>query len=161
MTFRAFLVVFVSVCLTALVMLGCGAGSGGPATSSAATRALSKTQYIAQADAICRRANKRQEVLLARLLESRKPNAKVSNSDRIAFVLKAGLPPLRQEASQLAKLDVSARQMRKAAALVHAIRKAIVEIEAAPLAFAEGKSTAFLPVARRAKELQLRVCGQP
>lgn len=158
---RAPLAVVTSICVAALGVVGCGGGSGGSETAGVGAQVLSKGQYVTRAEAICRQANKRQEALLAKDLESRKSNAALSNSDRVAFVMNAGLPPLKEETSQLAELDVRPHEQQKAQALVRALRKALGEIEAAPLAFSKGNSKTFLPVARQAAELRLQVCGSP
>lgn len=148
------------LCLAAIAIAGCGSGSDESAPSSAEPQALSTAQYIKQADAICQKANDRQEANLRKALADREATGAASKSEQVSFVTSSGLPPLKEEAADLRDLGAPAGEEKKAEALITALLRAIEKIEAAPLAFAEGKSTAFVPVERLARELRLRVCRQ-
>ena len=142
--------------IAVLAIAGCGGGS-----DETEPEALSKAQYIKQADAICNRTNDRQEALLKQEIQDRKATGVPSNSERSAFVTNSGLPPLEEEADRLEALGGPTGEEDKAEALVSALRKAVTDIEAEPLAFAEAESEAFAPVEQIALKLGLKVCGYP
>ena len=145
------------LCLAAVAIGGCGGDSD--ETASGEAEALTKAQWVKQADAICTKANNRQEALLREEVEG--ATDAPSKSQQADFVVNAGVPPLREAAESLEELGAPAGEEKKAEAFIDALEKALDEIEAKPLEFAEAKSAPFTPVERQAKKLGLKTCGRP
>ena len=147
-----------SLCLVAMAIAGCG-GSDDSETSGGEQEALSKAEWVKQADAICTKANDRQEALLQKAAQD--VTGSPSKSDQADFVVNAGVPPLREAAASLEELGAPAGEEEKAEAFIDALEKALDEIEAEPVEFSEAKIEPFTPVERQAEKLGLEICGRP
>lgn len=157
MSNRGLLAGVLFLCLAAIAIAGCGGGSD--ETASGESETLSKAQWVKQADAICAKANSRQEAVLRK--EAQEAGGAPTKSEQEDFVHNAGVPPLREAAASLGELGAPAGAEEKAEAFIDALEKATDEIEAEPLEFIEAKSQAFTPVERQAEQLGLKVCGTP
>ena len=141
-----------------MAIAGCG-GSDDSETSGGEQETLSKAQWVKQADAICTKANDRQEALLQKVAED--VRGAPSKSEQADFVVNAGVPPLREAAASLEELGAPAGEEEKVEDFIDALEKAIDETEAEPVEFAEAKSAPFTPVERQAEKLGLEICGRP
>jgi hypothetical protein len=144
--------------LVAAALPACG--SSGDSTSSGEPQTLTITQYVQQADIICRKADARQSALL-RKLPQEQTSAPESKALQEVIVLKAGIPPLKEEAAELDELGVPAGKEKQSEEFLAALEKAIAEAEAEPIPFAEARSTPFASAEQLGAKLGLQVCGRP
>jgi hypothetical protein len=142
------------LCLAALAFAGCGGGG-----DSDEPEALTKAQYVKQAEAICKKTDAKQSKLVSQELKARAGSGPASKSEQEAFVTKAAVPPLEEEAANLAELGGPEGEEEKAEAMVKALEKATQEIKEDPQAFIEGQSKAFVPVEKMASDLGVEACG--
>jgi hypothetical protein len=110
----------------ALLLAGCGGGGSGSGSSE-----LSKAEFIEQADAICTKADKTQSAALAKATKEVTGNvSSVANQKHL--VVSAGLPPVQQEAEEIAGLGAPKSDEGEINAFVEAIEGGVEESEKDP-----------------------------
>lgn len=143
---------FISIFLAGLA-IGCGSSSSG--------EGVSKKQFAKQADAICEKANEKQEQLLESELRKLAGKGSLSNSEKEHIVNSAGIPPLEEEATKLDELPAPSGEEEKVEGIIAAIEDGTAQVEKEPAAFAEGESSAFAEAEKLASKFGMKVCGQP
>jgi hypothetical protein len=113
----------------ALVVAGCGGGG------SSSTTALTKAQYLKQANAICKKGQQEREAAVNELAEEIKPGAEVGELPKAGLV-KAIIPPLGNMVDELAALPAPEGDEEQVEEIVEAYEKPVEEIE-------EDESVAF------------------
>src|SRR6187200_764908 len=107
-----------ALCLAALAFAGCGGGG-----DSDEPEALTKAQYVKQAEAICAKTDAKQSKLLSQELKARAGTGPASKSEQEAFVTNAAVPPLEEEAEGLSELGGPEGEEKQAEELVEALEK--------------------------------------
>ena len=155
--FRSWAALTASV-VAVLTLAACGTSSGGDeATSTSAT--VSKAQFIKRADAICAKAEQKQlaRVGLFKELHSGEPEGQAQLIGIIRF---AGLPPLKTQAEELAKLPLSREETKQAEAYLQSLNKALKKAETDPSSMAGGvESSPFLKAEALAGKFGFNSCG--
>lgn len=134
--------------LLALTIASCG-GSGD------STASLTKAEFIKQADAICEAADGAQVVALGRV-EKENPGNMENVAVQKKILATAGLPPVQQEAEEIADLGAPSGGEDEVAAIVDGIEKAIEEAENDPTAL----ESSFVAVDKLAARYGLKACSE-
>lgn len=108
----------------AIVVAGCGGGSD----SSSSSAALSKAQYVKQANAICKKGQQEREAAVNELAEEVKPGADPGELPKAGLV-EAVIDPLATMVEELAALPAPKGDEEKVEAFVQGYEKAVEEIE--------------------------------
>jgi hypothetical protein len=166
---RTCLVVLIVALATAT---GCGGGDGdddattdgsGAARTEAQepdsrTIPLSRAEVIKQGDAICERADARQDAGL-RGYAKRNPGDQASRAEREELISAVGLPPLQVEAEELADLLPPAEDAEKIQAIVAGIEAAVEAGEENPGRLMSSAGTPFADVGKLAREYGFKACA--
>ncbi len=139
--------------LLALMLSGCG-GGGGDGT----VRALTKAQYIKQADGICSRADEAQQILLAGYVKKH-PEAQKSPSGQEAAII-AALPPDRAGMEEIRSLTPPAADEQEADSLLDEMEAALGQLEEEPALALNPGEAPFQSANRRAEEYGYKVCNR-
>jgi hypothetical protein len=146
---------------SALIASGCGGGEDGDGNGSesavaAAKMSGPKTQFIREADTICTYAEVRQLVLLKQFRKRYGNPHQASEADIIRL---AGLPPLRNEAEELAKLEPPNGEAEEVKGFIREFEKALKTVEATPTALTS--QSPFATAEEKAKRYGFKHCGGP
>jgi hypothetical protein len=141
----------------AVVVLFAGCGGG---EDSSASGSISKEEFIAKADAVCAKTNKRMETELGKFLTSGEQITNLSKADNERFVTKVLIPNLEKEIDEIKALGVPTEDEERAKAMVAALEEGLETAEADPEALAASSSDIVYGIATRlAGEYGLKVCG--
>jgi hypothetical protein len=140
--------------LGVLVLLaGCGSGDS---TAAQQDETISFAQYIQRADAICTKTDKVQKKLATKVGEE---GANLQSKEGLeVLVVKAALPPLDDEARELAELQLPAREAKKAERYLAAVHKGIKFTEEEPLALPNAEPGPFNEAEEIARSVGFKVC---
>lgn len=139
--------------LLASLLLLAGCGSGG--TSSETAAALTKAQYVKQADAICAKVEKRQLKLVGAF---QKLHLKQSPSSELKLVRFAGIPPLDTQAEELAALSPPTTEAKEASAFIKAFEAGVAEAEKNPGLLLKINQDPFAKARALASSYGFKVC---
>lgn len=155
---RGSIALIVAAVAAALLIAGCGGGSGSDSTSS-----ISKEEFIAKADAICKKGNERMEDDLYRFLRKSRVNGtlrKPSVEDNEKFIITVLTPNLRREIKEVKALGAPAGDEDRVDAIVAALEEGLETAEDKPETVAAGTSDIVFGIASRlAGEYGLETCG--
>lgn len=133
-----------------LLIAGCGGGDS--------TTALTKAQFIKQADAICEKTDKDAVAAMGQAAKEEKTAAGKSGEEQIsAAVLLAGLGVVQQEAEELAELGVPSGDEAEIEAIVDGIEAAAAKAEKDP----RHLEAAFAEVNKLAAKYGFKACSEP
>lgn len=112
----------------ALLLAGCGGGDD--------TTSLTKSQFIKQADAICKKADEEQVADLARVEkeltgQTKGPNATDENQEKL--IVDGGMPAVQKQAEEIAALGAPEGSEDEVDAIVTATEEGVVKAEEDPL----------------------------
>jgi hypothetical protein len=107
----------------ALIVAGCGGGG-----SDSSTAALTKAEYLKQANAICKKGQQEREAAVNELAEEVKPGADVGELPKAGLV-KAIIDPLGNMVDELAALPAPEGDEEQVEEIVEAYEKPVEEIE--------------------------------
>jgi Na+-transporting NADH:ubiquinone oxidoreductase subunit NqrF len=133
------------VALAASMLCGCGGSSGSQD---------SKAQFIAQADAICKKTDKEQ---IPALREALKKVAGGSKAEEEEAVTVAGLRTVREEAEKLGRLEAPSEAEAEVAAFVKELERAVTKAEEAP----KQATSAFVEVEKEGADFGFKACAKP
>ncbi len=151
---RGFALVAAAVAAVLLVA-GCGDGE-----SSSAASSISKEEFVAKADAICKRGTKRMEAGLADFLTDGGKIQKPSQADNEEFVVTVLTPSLRQEIKELRALGVPDGDEEKVEAMIGSLEEGLDTAEDDPAVVASGSTDIVFGIASRlAGEFGIEACG--
>jgi hypothetical protein len=138
-----------------LVLVGCGGGD-----DSSASGSISKQEFIAKADAICTKSNKRMESQLGKFLVSGKQISKPTQADNEKFVATVLIPSLRKEIDEIKALGVPAEDEERVTAMIVALEEGLETAENDPRSVAAGSAEVIYGIpSRLAGEYGLKVCS--
>jgi formaldehyde-activating enzyme involved in methanogenesis len=140
------------VFVVALVLAGCGGDDSGEAS-------ISKEQFVAQMDAICKRANKRSEVAFASVLKAFKRGEKPSQAEYEKAVSTALVPTVKREIEEIEKLDAPSGDESEIDEIVDALEEGVETAERNPQAVIVSSDAVYGIASRLAGEYGLEVCG--
>jgi hypothetical protein len=134
----------------ALIASGCG-GSGDSPT---------RAEFIKEADAICRKAQKKKSVAQEEYLLRTGANANnpLDLSQQIKLVTTVLLPALRSEAEELSELSAPDPGEEKANAVIEGFQKKVEELEDNPSAMTSFGADPFKDVSDKADKYGFKAC---
>lgn len=143
--------------LLALAMPGCGGGDSDTESSgSGDAPALAKGEFIAQANAICDRADKRQAAAYKTYLKENGEDKSKAGEEKL--VTDVGLPPIRLEIEELRELGAPVGDEDEVAEMLDALEAAVKANEEKPLSVYTANSP-FKAAEGQAKKYGLTKCG--
>ena len=146
-----------AVIAAAMLVAGCGGGNDSSSSS------ISKEEFIAKADAICKESGKSLEKELYDFLKkSRKggPLRKPSTAESEKFITAVLIPNLQKEIEELKKLGVPGGDEEKVNAMISALEEGLETAENDTPTVAAGSSDMVYGIASRiAGEYGLETCG--
>ncbi len=144
------------VAAVAMIVAGCGS------SSDDSTSPLTKAEFIAQADAICKKGNSEiesgiedfeKEVGLGENEEPTKAQ-KVEASETVL------IPEIKNQAEKLRNLEAPSKDEAEITAMLDALDEGVEEAEADPESLFTSSTAPFESANKMAKEYGLKVCGQ-
>lgn len=141
-----------SIALFALAAGGCGGNSD--STAAAPTKAA----FIKQADAICAKADKEQEASLRSYAKTH-PLGELSAGKQLEAAVRLGLPPLKQEATELGELTPPTGNEKQVERVVKEIEGALTKAESDPKLLVSSNTTPFNKPDKIAKEYGFHACS--
>lgn len=142
----------VGVLTAALLLAGCGGGDSG--------ESISKEEFIAKADAICKRSNKRMEDAFGRFLEDNPDVTKLNDPRLQPLVDDVMVPSLKREIEELKALGIPDGDGERVNAMISALEEGLETAEDNPQVVTGASSDTVFGIASRiAGEYGLEVCG--
>jgi len=133
---------------------GCGSSDG-----SGSDNSISKEEFIAKADAICKQSNARLEAAFGKFLKEN-PNLKKTSDPRLQqLVGGAMVPSLKREIEELRALGIPAGDEEKVEAMISALEEGLETAERDPQAVTNSSDAVFGIASRIGGEYGLKVCG--
>jgi hypothetical protein len=143
--------------LVALAALIAGCGGGDDTTDETVT--LTKTEFIKQGDAICKKGNDQSEKEAEEFAEENDFTLEKASKDQIEeAVVEVLVPNLNQQAEELDELGAPEGDEEQVEEIVVSLEKAAGEIEDEPSAVFEGK--ALKEPSKLADDYGFKVCGE-
>jgi hypothetical protein len=133
------------------VLAGCG--DGGEETD-----APTKAAFVKEADAICSRADEKQEEGLQSYTK-KNPVNNLDEDQLVKVVMKVGMPPLEEEAEELDELTPPAGDEEKIESMVQGIEGAIDKAMANPQSMASPSASPFRVIDEQAKAYGFQACS--
>jgi len=147
------------VVAAAMLVAGCGGGDD----SSDSSGSISKEEFIAKADAICKESSKRMEKELFLFLRKNRTGGslrKPSVAQNEKFIVTVLIPNLQQEIKELKALGVPEGDDEKVDAMIAALEEGLETAEDETATVAAGTSDMVFGIASRlAGEYGLETCG--
>ena len=144
----------------AAAMLVAGCGGGGDSSGSGS---ISKEEFIAKADAICKKSNKQMEAEIFKYLRQNRVKGslrKPSVEDNEKFIEAVLIPNLEREIKELKALGVPSGDEEKVDAMISALEEGLETAKNEPETVAAGSSDIIFGIASRlAGEYGLETCG--
>jgi hypothetical protein len=137
----------------ALAVGGCGGGDASTAGS------ISKEDFIAKADAICKKSTERLQAAIFATLKKPQNLTKVSEADQIKIVRTAMVPNVSREVKELRALGVPEGDEEKVDAMIGALEEGIETAEQDPQAVTKSSDVVFGISSRIAGEYGLKACS--
>lgn len=144
------LVVLIVALMTAAIV-GCGGGEE--------TAALTKPQFIQRADAICEKADKAQQNGIMKA-DQKTALDKMDKAEQQELVVRVGLPPVQNEAEEIAALNAPGGDEEQIDAIVSGIEAAVKMAEEDPGSITGASPSPFLAVNKLATRYGLKVCSE-
>ena len=155
---RGPLALIAAAAVAALLLVGCGGDD-----ESSANGSISKAEFIAKADAICKQSNKRMEKELFLFLRKNRTGGslrKPSVEQNEKFILTVLIPNLKQEIEELKELGVPEGDEEKIEAMIAALEEGLETAEDETETVAAGTADIVFGIASRlAGEYGLQTCG--
>jgi len=139
----------------ALVVAGCGGGGG----DSSSAKSISKEDFIAKADAICKKGTERLQKAIFAALKHPQNLTKVSEAEQIKIVTAAMVPNISREAKELRALGIPDGDEEKIDAMIGALEEGLETAEQDPQAVTKSSDVVFGISSRIAGEYGLTACA--
>lgn len=156
---KGLIAAFVGVVAIAAIVAGCGSGGS---SASDETSSLTKAQFIAKADAICKKGNAEIESEF----EAFKTKNGLGEKDEPSKAQQAEVsetilaPNVKNQAEEIRSLGSPSGDEDEISAMLDALDEGVEEIEANPQApFESNRPSPFGPANKMAKKYGLKVCG--
>src|SRR4249919_2911251 len=140
--------------VVALVLAGCGGGD-----SSTTAGSISKEEFIAKADAVCKKGTERLQKAIFAALKHPQNLTKVSEAEQIKIVTTAMVPNISREVKELRALGVPDGDQEKIDAMIGALEEGVQTAEQDPQAVTKSSDVVFGISSRIAGEYGLTACG--
>jgi hypothetical protein len=141
-----------------LLFPGCGGGDDSDASGS-----ISKEEFIAKADAICKEGNERMASEIFKYLRKNRIKGSLrrpSVEDNEKFLVAVLIPNVKREIQELEALGAPEGDEERIEAMIAALEEGLETAESSPETVAEGTSDIVFGIASRlAGEYGLETCG--
>lgn len=139
--------------LTVALLSGCGG-------SRADSESVSKAEYVARADEICKHGEaEKNSALKAALKELGRRHETLTRKHEEELVTDSALPPIKRMAEGLKRIDRPVEEADKARQLVAAYEKEIRHLEEDPASVVDGSGGAFAEADELARVLGMKYCA--
>jgi hypothetical protein len=142
--------------IAALVVAFLASGCG---EDSASGESISKEEFIAKADAICKQGNEQMEAGFAKYLKGPKSLAKPNAAELEKLVGKVMVPNLKREVARLRALGIPDGDEERVEAMLSALEEGEETARRDPKAVTASSDAVFGIASRIAGEYGLEVCG--
>jgi len=144
--------------IAAIAAIAAGCGS----SSDDSTSSLTKAEFIAQADAICKKGNDEIETDFEAFAKENgvQENEEPSKSQGVEISETILVPNIENQSEELRELEVPTADEAEISAMLDSLDQGVEEAEEDPEALFTSKSDPFGPANKKAKEYGLKVCGQ-
>lgn len=151
---RGSIALVVAVVAAALTVAGCGSGG-----DSSSTGSVSKTEFIAKADAICKKGTERMQSGIFAALKNPRNLTKMSDAEQEKIVATVMVPSVSREVKELRALGIPDGDEEKVDAIVAALEEGIETAERDPQIVIKSSDVVFGISSRIAGEYGLEACG--
>lgn len=141
----------------AAAMLAAGCGGGGDDSSSSSS--ISKEEFAAKADAICKDGTTRMQKAIFAALKDKRSLTKMSQSEQEKIVATVIVPSVKREVKELRALGVPDGDDEKVDAMIGALEEGVETAESNPEAVTSSSDAVFGIASRLAAEYGLEACG--
>ena len=145
----------IAVATAALLFAGCGSGSN----DSGSGKPISKEEFIAKADAVCKKGTERLQKAIFSALKNPQSLTKVSEAEQIRIVTTAMVPNVSQEVKELRALGIPDGDEEKVDAMIMALEEGVETAEQDPRAVTKSSDAVFGISSRIAAEYGLKACS--
>jgi predicted small secreted protein len=156
---RGLIALIAAIVAAAMLVAGCGGGDD----SSSSSSSISKEEFIAKADAICKKSSKQMEAEIFKYLRNNRVKGslrKPSVEDNEKFIEAVLIPNLAREIKELKALGVPSGDEEKIDAMISALEEGLETAKNEPETVAAGSSDIIFGIASRlAGEYGLETCG--
>jgi hypothetical protein len=145
----------VAVIAAVLLVAGCGGGSD----SGSSANPISKEEFIAKADAICKKGVKRMQSGIFAAIKVPQNLTKVSSREQEKIVTTVMVPSVSREAKELRALGVPDGDEEKVDAIITTLEEGVETAERDPQAVTKSSDVLFGISSRIAGEYGLKACS--
>ena len=138
----------------ALVVVGCGGGD-----DSSSGNSISKEEFIAKADAVCKKGTERMQAAIAGVLKNQPNITKVTKGEQEKIVATVMVPSVSREVKELRALGVPDGDDEKVDAMITALEEGVETAERDPAAVTKSSDAIFGIASRIAGEYGAVGCG--
>jgi hypothetical protein len=138
-----------------MLVSGCGSSSSSTNSSSTSATALTKPEFIAKADAICKQGNQVINAAGNKIFSGGKP----SKSQVTQFVTATIIPSIQTEVDSIKALTPPAGDSDQINQLLTDVQSSIDKAKQNPELLASKNSSVFAQANKEAKAYGLKVCG--
>jgi hypothetical protein len=152
------LTLVVTACGLCLLLSSCG----GDSDTTSTVDALTKSEFIRQADEICSETEKRQLFLVDEFQQKRRAEGETqppSSQDETEIVKEAGLPPLERQIEELSELPPPKTDSEQLAKYLQALEVAVKSAEKNPRSLLGRESDPFAKATSLASDFGFKVCS--
>lgn len=146
----------VAVIAAAMLVAGCG---GGGDSSGSSTGTISKEEFVAKANAICKDGTERLQAAIGRVLKDQPNITKVSQAEQEKIVTTVLVPNVSKEVKELRALGAPDGDEERVDAMVTALEEGVETAERDPQAVTKSSDAIFGIASRIAGEYGLTTCG--
>ena len=136
--------------LSASILAGCGSGGGD---------ALTKAEFVKQANAICARGERTKDTALEAFFRENQ-QTQLQKSDEEGLVTEVALPPIQTMTEELAELAPPADEKKATGAIVGGYEAAAREIERNPAIVISSSASPFAKANKLAARYGLETCAE-
>jgi CRISPR/Cas system-associated endoribonuclease Cas2/predicted small secreted protein len=144
-----------AVVVAAMLVAGCGGGDD----SSSSSGSITKEEFIAKADAICKEGTQRMQKAIFVALKDKQSLTKLSQSEQEKLVTTVIVPSVKREVKELRALGTPDGDDEKADAMISALEEGVETAESNPEAVTSSSDVVFGISSRLAAEYGLEACG--
>jgi hypothetical protein len=145
----------VAVIAAVFFVAGCGGGSD----SSSSANSISKEEFIAKADAVCKKGTERLQAAIAGALKNQTNITKVTKGEQEKIVATVMVPSVSREVKELRALGVPDGDSERVDAMITALEEGVETAERDPAAVTKSSDAIFGIASRMAGEYGLVSCG--
>lgn len=157
MSGRGALAVLAGVLVSAVVAVGCGGGGG--SDTAVEEGSVTKTHYVKEADAVCKKGEEELQADFATFLKEKENVKKATEADYTELLEKVIAPNISAEVEELRELDVPQGDASQVEAMINAREESLSTAESEPKAVVAKSEEVFGHASKLASEYGLEACA--